>query len=209
MRERLVIIVVHQCLERQKEYKIQRDLLVNASVSFQKAPTRSWKEAAESRLALDDTEIEAIEQFLYFLIRGEVRLPLRSAQNELLPVRLWVFTVKHFLPKLQNLIMRHLYSSHSPSVVDSAYPQIQTITEELNTSVPDSALYKFMMWVLVTGLRDGSLYEYDMGQDTSDEILLLERLPGVLTDVLKKVMLYDHMNRTRGVELKELLVKET
>ena len=202
-------LVVHPGLETQKEYKIQRALLVNASVSFEKALTGNWKEATELKLVLEDIDIEVVEQFLYFLIRGEVQLPPRNAQNELLAVRLWVFADKYFLPKLQNLVMRHLYWCHSPHITDSAYPSIRTITEALNTSMPGSALYKFMMSMLVTGLREGNMYEGDMGQYTSDEIQLLERLPGVLTKVLKTVMLYDHKNvGTVRVELHHLLVEE-
>ena len=177
-----------------KEYKIQRALLVNASIWFQKALTGKWEEGETLGLTFPDVDVNVIEQFLYFLVRGEVNLPPYDSHNEVLPVKLWIFADKYDLPTLQSQAMTRLYALYTPGCPNATYPSIQTIAEALSMSTQSSDLYRCMKAVLMTGLRSGIVETQgtnkQMGNYMSEDVMMLEQFPGVMTDILRETFLF-------------------
>ena len=204
-----------------KQYKIQRTPSVNASPWFEKALSGNWAESNDKKVVFRDVDPTVMEYFLYYLMRGEIGITVQSQQNELLysqqdeltAVRLCVFADKHFLPKLQNHAMNYLHAVMGRTHNDRPYTCINTIAEALEASTPGSPLYRFKMAVLTTGLNNGSVYEdtrgsiIHMGKYTSEEVVVLERIPGVMTTLLFQSML-GGKSAPRRLRLEELLVEE-
>jgi hypothetical protein len=194
---------------------VQRTIIANASPWFKKALTGGWTESRALRLTFPETDCNIIKHFLYFLMHGETRLPQNNQDNELLPVKLWIFADEHLLPKLQNQVMKHLYHAHNPGSSSWSYPSTNTIAQALSLSTNNSALYKFMMSVLVSGLHDvsersdGHGSKYFVGYYGSNDILVLEGIPGLMTEILKESLegVRPKTNR-RAISLQELMVKE-
>lgn len=187
--------MVNPDTEKQKEYKIQRLILVNVSPWFRKALTGDWQEAKQLRLEFEDVDAEVIKQFLHYLICGELRLPKYSPENELLPIRLWVFADKHLLPGLRNEAIEHLYNSLRKPDCWPIFPSTLTIAEALESCTPTSALYRFMVAILVSGVssgplhKEGDTFDYQIGEYSTKELKVLERFPGLMSEVLAETVL--------------------
>lgn len=192
---------------------MQKALLVNASRYFKIALTQGWLESKKTKLPLHEVELEVAEHFLYFLIRGEILLPAATTDNELLPVRLWVFADMIELPKLQNLAMRQLYKRMQPGLGGAKYPSTKTIAEALDRSMANSTLHKFMMSILLVGIHDGKTSKTatgslpQLGRYTSKDLEVLERIPGLTTRLLYETQTPGKTN-VRALALSELMVPE-
>ena len=92
--------------------------------------------------------------------------------------------------------MHCIRARHDPSVTSSTYPSTDTIAEALASSAPDSALHSFMMHILCHGMcypkarYDRATSTYIMGHYISNDMSPLERVPGLMGQVLGKVLLY-------------------
>ena len=201
----------------QKEYNVQRALLINSSARFKKALDGNWKEGKESRLQFPDTEIDVVEQFFCFLIRGEVQPPKHSPDTELLPVRLWAFADKYIPPKLQNQVIAHVHESYSIRprsqsypTRDPVYPPFHTIAEALEVSSPGSALFTLMVSYLVGGLCFGMFSSGEDPKYTDDDLEIFERSSGRIAGIIKASVLcaIRFSGNRREPDIAELMVKE-
>ena len=169
--------------EKGDSYTIQKALLTNASKWFVSALNERFTEGKELTLRFPDTEPEVIQYFFYFLIRGTAPLNALSnnsgkdKHNQLLAVRIWAFGDKHFLPGLQNKAMKHLFECFGYGNTNQ-YPEIATVSEAFATSRNASTMRRFMMILLVAGLR--CKYRMATAGYTTAEIEVLEGIPGLV-----------------------------
>ena len=70
-------------------------------------------------------------------------------------MRLWVFGDEHFLPKLQNNAMCHLYRSFDKY---GKNPELETMREGFDNCGSDSTLFGWLVVQLVMGLEDRVKY---------------------------------------------------
>lgn len=196
---------------------MQKTLLINASPWFKEALTGTWTKTKRLILPFPEVGPDVIEQFLYYLFQGEARLPTHEYQSENLAIGLWVFADQHLLPKLQNQAMRHIYQYHNPVFATSEYLSTDTIAEALDTSAPDSALYKFMIWTIISGLCsvDGvgeeTCSDYRMGQFWASDLITFDRIPGLMTEILRQFMMAAPMAKGchKFMQCMDFLVEES
>jgi hypothetical protein len=162
---------------------------------------------------LHEVDLNVVEQFLCFIIRGEIQLPNHDSENEILPVRLWVFADQNLMPKLQNQAMTYLFDTFGGGRWCTVYPLTQTIAEALVTSTPDSALYRFMFSRLLKGVHTGTVYQegpeavYHMGKYTSEDLAVFERIPKLLIRLMYESRLWN-TNELKLHTLTEYSVRE-
>lgn len=169
-----------------KTYKIQRMILTNASEWFVKALNERFTEGKELTLRFPETDPRVVEYFLYFLVHGNA--PLHRGANapqgqetNLLAVRIWTFGGKHFLPKLQNQALECL----GDQFIRGNLPSIETIGEALENSAPKCALRRFMMKVLISGLKRETTNAY-----SPEKLQPLEGIAGAMGDLAHGIVVY-------------------
>ena len=110
--------------------------------------------------------------------------------------------------------LKYLLDTFAGGRWGTVYPSTQTIAEALETSTPDSALYRFMFSRLLKGVHTGSVYQegpktvYHMGKYTSEDLAVLERIPGLLIRLMYESRLWD-ADELKFHPLAEYLVRET
>lgn len=138
----------------EKSFKVQRTLLMFASNWFEEALDRLSEEGQPVVLRFPDTDPQVLEHFVYFLMRGRILnydSDWDEPIDETLAVRIWVFADKHGLVKLQNQAMELLHDRFD--LHDDIFPEPETLCEALETSAPKSAMRKFMLAMMITGLQ--------------------------------------------------------
>ena len=168
-------------------YRVQRTLLVQASPWFAKALDERFEEGQTLELRFPETTQKTLEHFLRWLFDRVNPWPpydtmtlsqLETGRRQLIAVRVWIFAERHFIPALQDLAMRNLYT-----LLARLFPHNITVREAYENSPPNSAMRKIMMREVTEGLRSKQ-----QGLDGYDAAELEElcNVPGFTSDLAQQ-----------------------
>ena len=171
-------------------FEVQCSLLVIASPWFAKALDGRFLEGQRRRLHFPETHVDVVKAFLYWLFSGNLEVDEFIGKDKVNPsarvnliicCRLWAFGDGHFLPILQNDVIRVMNKW-----VTHDWPSCETIREAYLVSSPGAALRRLILHELVYGYTSQLVPGEGCNGYTTAEVESLNPCPGLFADLLRR-----------------------